>query len=444
VANSTKRSAFLNSFANWRTTETDKFMIERGEGVYVYGADGTRYLEGLSGLWCASLGFSEGRLADAAEAQMRKLPYYHNFYGRANEVSIALADKLAELAPGSLGRVYFTSSGSEAIDTAVKFINYYNNALGRPEKKKIIVRQRAYHGSTIASGSATQLPILHTGFDLPLPQFLVTKAPHYLSGRADETESEDAFVDRILGELETMILDQGPETIAAFFAEPMQGSGGVIIPPASYFPKLQPMLRKYQILLVADEVITGFGRMGTVFGSDLYGIQPDIMTVAKGLTSAYQPLGAVILSEEIYQVMADASAANYVIGQGFTSSGHPVPCAVGLAALNIYESDGIYQRVGEISPQFIAGLESIATDSSVRELRAQGLVAGLELDPQGQPPGKTAAVFFEKASARGLIVRPLGDTVALCPPLIISPAQISEIHDKMRGALNDTKRELGH
>jgi 4-aminobutyrate--pyruvate transaminase len=294
----------------------------------------------------------------------------------------------------------------------------------------------------MASGSATQLPIVHKGFDLPLPQFLVTRAPHYLSGQIDASETEDQFVDRILGELEEMILQHGADTIAAFIAEPIQGSGGVVIPPETYFPKLQALLRKHEILLLADEIITGFGRTGSVFGCQLYGVQPDIMTVAKALSSGYQPIGAVILSEDIYEVMADASAINYVIGQGFTSSGHPVACAVALATLNIYEEDGLYDRVNELSPHFVGGLQDIAADPAVRELRAQGLVAGLELEPQGQPAGRMAAIFAEKAAARGLIVRPLGDTVALCPPLIISDDEVTGLHAMMQGALDDTKRAV--
>jgi 4-aminobutyrate--pyruvate transaminase len=240
-----------------------------------------------------------------------------------------------------------------------------------------------------------------------------------------------------------MILEQGPETIAAFLAEPIQGTaGGVLIPPASYFAKLQALLRRYEILLVADEVITGFGRTGAVFGSGLYGVEPDIMTVAKALSSGYQPIGAVILSEEIYQAIAERSAQNRILGHGFTYSGHPVACAVALAALKIYEADGIYDRVPEISPQFIAGLQALAADPAVRALRAQGLIAAVELEPRGLPDGQIGMIFAEKAQARGLIVRPLGNSVALCPPLIISPEELAELHDKMHAALRDTTRAI--
>lgn len=438
----TNRSAFLNGYTNWRMAETSKFVMSRGEGVYVYGADGTKYLEGLAGLWCTSLGFSERRLAEAAADQMRTLPYYHTFYGRATEVGLQLAEKLAEMTPGNLNRVYFTCSGSEANDTAIKLITYYNNALGRPAKKKFIVRKQAYHGVTLASGSATQLPILHQDFD-PLSRFLVTHAPHYFANRLSEHETEEEFTDRILADLEALILREGAETIAAFMAEPIQGAGGVVIPPRCYFSKLHAMLKKHDILLLADEVITGFGRTGSAFGSAEYGFQPDLMCVAKALSSGYQPIGAVILGEHIYDVIADRTVKNFVLGHGFTYGGHPVPCAVALATLQIYESDGIFERAQQQSPKFIAGLQEIAQDSGVVELRAQGMIAALELNTNGLPDGLIALIFAEKALALGLIVRPAGNAVALCPPLIITDDEITELHEKLQAALAATKAEVG-
>ena len=289
-------SFHLHPATNLRSVQAEgPLVITRGEGVYVYDDEGKRYLEGMAGLWCASLGFSERRLAEAAYKQMCELPFYHSFAGKVPAISTELAERLIGMAPAGMAKVLFANSGSEANDTAIKLAWYINNALGRPQKKKIISRQRAYHGVTIASGSLTGLAFAHTDFDLPIARILHTDCPHYYRG-AQPGESEEAFAARLAANLEQLILREGPDTVAAFFAEPVMGAGGVIVPPATYFDRVQPILKKYDILFVVDEVICGFGRTGHMFGSQTFNLQPDIMTLAKALSAGYVPISANLVS----------------------------------------------------------------------------------------------------------------------------------------------------
>ena len=315
-------------------------VIVRGEGVYVYDDEGQRYLEGMAGLWCASLGFSERRLADAAYRQMCELPFYHSFAGKVPAISAELAERLVRIAPAGMSRVLFANSGSEANDTAIKLAWYINNALGRPQKKKIISRQRAYHGVTIATASLTGLAFAHTDFDLPIARILHADCPYYYRG-ARPGESEEAFAARLADALEQLILREGPDTVAAFFAEPVMGAGGVIVPPATYFDRIQPILRKYDILFVADEVICGFGRTGNMFGSQTFDLQPDIITVAKALSAGYLPISANLVSGKLYEVLLAQSDKLGIFGHGYTYSSHPVPAAVALETLKIYEERDI-------------------------------------------------------------------------------------------------------
>lgn len=324
--------------------EVGPFTITRGEGVYVWDDKGNKLIEGMAGLWCTSLGFSESRLIDAATEQFKKLPYSHLFTHRATEPAIALSERLVQIAPEGIARAFLVNSGSEAVDTAIKMVWYYNNALGRPKKKRIISRKRAYHGVTIAAGSLTALPYAQDGFDLPAIDVLHCETPHYYR-YCHTGESEAQFTDRLVDELEKQIIAEDPDTIGAFIAEPVMGAGGVLIPPVGYFEKVQAVLKKYGILFIADEVICGFGRTGAMWGSDTFNIQPDLITCAKQLSSAYLPIGAVLVSDAVYQAFVSHSDKLGIFGTGNTYGGHPVASAVALETLNIYRDDNIIEHV---------------------------------------------------------------------------------------------------
>jgi 4-aminobutyrate--pyruvate transaminase len=423
---------------------TGPMVIRRGDGVYIEDDQGRRYLEAMSGLWCAALGFSDRRLVDAATRQMHELPYYHLFAGRSNEPSIELSERLLRLtAHLGMDKVLYANSGSEANDTAVKLIWYYFNALGQPQKKKLIARERGYHGVTVMTASLTGLPYNHADFDLPIGRVLRTGCPSlYHYGQPGETE--DQMVDRLIGELEALIAREGADTIAAFFAEPVQGAGGVIVPPASYFAKLQPVLRKHGILLVADEVICGFGRTGEWFGCDTYSIRPDIMTVAKALSSSYVPISGTLMTRPIYDALVDGSKRNGVFSHGFTYSGHPVAAAVANEALRIYESDRIIEHVRQVAPRFQQRLHALEGHPMVASTRGVGLVGALEVvrDKATRAPftaeSGVLAQLGQAVLANGLVSRPLRDAMALCPPLIITEPQIDELFDKLTRSLDQT------
>ena len=423
--------------------ETGPVVMTRGDGVYVEDDQGNRYLEGMSGLWCTSLGFSEPRLVEAATRQMQQLPYYQLFAGRANEPSIELSHRLIEKTRHlGMDKALFANSGSEANDQAVKMIWYYFNAIGKPAKKKLIARERAYHGVTVMSASLTGLAGNHADFDLPIgDRVLRTACPsHYHYGRPGESESQ--FVDRIVVELEALIAHEGADTIAAFFAEPVQGAGGVIIPPAGYWEKVQAVLRKNDILLVADEVITGFGRTGHWFGCDAYQIKPDMMTVAKALSSSYLPISATLVSAKVYAGLSEGSTRNGVFSHGVTYAGHPVCAAVAIETLKIYEERDIVGNVRERAPHFLRRLKGMESHAMVHATRGTGLIGALEL-VQDKATRKTfdpASGILNRVQSAGLevgvICRPLRDTLAVCPPLIINDAQIDELFDKLGRALD--------
>jgi len=423
-------------------------IIERGEGVYVFDTQGKRYIEGLAGLWSVAVGFGEERLVAAATRQMKKLPYYHTFGHRSNEPAIELAERLVEMTPKRVQKVFFTNSGSEANDTVIKLLWYYNNARGKPAKKKIVSRLRAYHGITVASGSLTGLPWNHRGFDLPLPGFVHVGCPH-LYRYGQQGEDEEAFATRLADELEAVIEREGAETIAAFIGEPVMGAGGVIVPPRSYWQKIQAICRKHDIMLVADEVITGFGRLGMPFGCDLFGIEPDVMVLSKQLTSSYQPLAAILISDEIFQGVADNSDKVGTFGHGFTASGHPVATAVALENLNVIKERRLMEHAAEMSTVLQEGLRKFEQHPLVGEVRGVGLIAGVELvaDKQArakfEPAGSAGATLFAKAHERGLILRPIEDTLAFCPPLIINEAEISQMLSIFGAALDETAASLG-
>ena len=439
----------LHPYTNARQHEAvGPFIVNRGKGIYVYDEQGNEYIEGLASLWCASLGFSEERLARVAAEQFAKLPTYHNFAHKTAEPVIELAERLVKMAPVPMSKAIFADSGSEANDMVMKLVWFYNNARGRPEKKKVISRIKAYHGVTALTASLTGLPHLHNDFDLPFAGVLHTGCPHHYRF-AQDGESEADFASRLAEELDQMIQEEGPETVAAFIGEPVMGAGGVIVPPESYWLKIQPVLRKHDVLLIADEVICGFGRTGNMWGSQTYGIEPDIMTMAKALTSGYMPISAALLSEPIYQVIADNTDKLGTLGHGYTYTGHPVASAVALETLKIYEERDCVGHVRSVMEQFQSGLRRFAEHPLVGEVRGVGLIAGVELvaDKASKapfdPPGRVGGAFAKFAQEHGLIIRPLGDTIGVCPPLIITAAEIDSLLERFGQALEDTQSWVG-
>ena len=439
------QSFHLHPATNLRTVQKEgPLVITRGEGVYVYDDEGRRYLEGMSGLWCASLGFSERRLAEAAYRQMCELPFYHSFAGKVPAIATELAERLVRMAPAGMGKVLFANSGSEANDTAIKLAWYVNNALGRPQKKKIISRQRAYHGVTVATASLTGLAFAHDDFDLPIARILHTDCPHYYRG-AQPGESEEAFATRLADSLEQLILREGPDTVAAFFAEPVMGAGGVIVPPATYFERIQALLKKYEILFVVDEVICGFGRTGNMFGAQTFDLKPDIMTLAKALSAGYQPISASLVTNELYDILLAQSDKLGIFGHGYTYSAHPVPAAVALETLKIYEERDIVAQVRRVGPRMQAGIRSHADHPLIGEARGIGLIGAVELvrdkatKQSFDPKAGIAAHLVRRAQHHGAILRNMpGDIVAFSPPLIISETEIDEMMACFGRALDDT------
>ena len=419
-------------------------VVVGGRGVHVTDEHGKEYIEGMAGLWCAALGFSEQRLVEAAHRQMQKLPYYHTFSGKVSGPVTELVEVMMRWSPVPMARILFANSGSESNDTAVKLVRYYHNATGRPHKKKIIARVKGYHGVTLAAASLSGIPTMHTHFDLPMPETIRVSCPHpYQFAKLGETP--DAFAERLAKELEDTILREGPDTVGAFIAEPVQGAGGVIIPPPRYFDLIQPILKKYDILLIADEVVSGFGRLGKAFGSEVYGLKPDFITVAKMLTSAYVPMSALYISDRVYQAVADASAKVGVFGHGYTYGGHPVACAVALEALKIYEERDIIGHVNQVAPRLHQGLKKFSDHPHIGDVRGMGLIAAVELaaDPASRtpfPPERAVGAYLvRRAQEHGLILRAMaGDIVAFSPPLIITDAEIDELLVRFERALDDT------
>lgn len=424
---------------------TEELALVRGEGVYVFDAQGKRYLEGMSGLWCTALGYGNEELVEAAARQMRALPYSHLFGGKTHPVAIELADRLAAMVPVPDARVFFGNSGSDANDTHWKLLRYAMNALGTPKRRKIIARERAYHGVTVAAAAMTGLVPQHAHFDLPLEALgiLRAEATHfYRQGLPGETEEQ--FADRLAANLEALILREDPETIAAFIAEPLSGAGGVVLPPCGYWEKVQAVLQRYGILLIADEVITGFGRTGADFGCTTYAIQPDMMTVAKAVTSAYLPLSGAILRGDMADALVEPSAKVGIFGHGYTYSGHPVPCAVALKTLEIYQRDRIFERAARTGEYLQQRLGSLADHPLVGEVRGVGMIAAVELVADKAtrkpfPDGRTGAFAQRRAQENGLILRAVaGSSLAVCPPLVITEAQVDELVDTLRKTLDET------
>ena len=424
---------------------TEVMIVSRGEGPYIYDDTGKQYLEGMSGLWCTSLGYGNQEIIETARRQMEQLSFSHMFSGKTHPSAIELADKLAAMSPIEDARVFLGSSGSDANDTLVKLVRYHAVATGQPERVKIIAREKGYHGVSLASAALTGLSPNHAHFQLPFEALgiLRTGAPHYYRC-AEAGESEADFVARRAAELEQLILAEGPETIAAMIAEPVNGAGGVIVPPAGYFEAVQAVLDKYGILLWDDEVICGFGRLGTAFGAEKLNMKPKMMACAKALTSAYVPLSAAVVSGDIADAIAGPAAEMGVFGHGYTYSGHPLGCAVASKVLDIYVRDGLFDHAATIGAYMAQGLAKFSDHPLVGEVSTIGLLGALELvaDKATKQPfeGMKVGQYCAKAAENnGLIIRPLGgNRIAMCPPLIIQEAHVDEIMDKLGRALDST------
>ncbi|MDC3068142.1 aminotransferase [Paracoccaceae bacterium] len=417
-------------------------VITKGEGIYVYDNSGNKYIEGMSGLWCASLGFNNNELVEAATEQMKKLPFYHSFAGKVPDIAAQLSEKLISIAPKGLEKAFFCNSGSEANDTAVKIVWYYQSAMGRPEKKKIISRKRGYHGVTMVAGSLTGLPYAQDGFGLPLEFVRHIGAPHFFTEK-HENEIEEMFVERLVKELEDLIEAENPNTIGAFIAEPVMGAGGVIIPPKKYFKRIQETLKKNDILFIVDEVICGFGRSGNMWGTETFNLKPDILTCAKALSSAYAPIAAVLMSNQIVSIIEKKASNLGVFGHGFTYSAHPVSSAVALKTLQIYEDSKIIDHVGKLQDFFIARVKELKKYDFIGDARAIGLLGAIEFvsepntNSKPDPKRKVATKIQQKIQDEGVILRALpGDSLAFCPPLIIEKNQIDQMFNKIDSALS--------
>ncbi len=424
-----------------RHQESGPLIIEKGDGIYVEDSAGNRYIEAMAGLWSVAVGFSEPRLVEAATRQMSKLPFYHNFTSKSHSPLIDLAEKLVTMAPVPMSKAFFTNSGSEANDTAVKMIWYRSNALGQPQRKKIISRNRGYHGVTVASASLTGLPNNQISFDLPIANILHTASPHHWRD-ARPGESEEQFATRLAEELDQLILAEGPETVAAFIGEPVMGAGGVVVPPAGYWEKIQAVLARYDILLVADEVICGFGRTGNMFGSQTFGIKPDIMVMSKQISSSYLPISALMINERVFEPLADESNRIGTFGHGFTGGGHPVAAAVALENLNLIEERDLVGNARRVGAHMQKRLRELASHELVGEVRGVGLIAAIELvgdkatkAPWGKP-GALGGLVNGFLQQNGVITRNMADALAFCPPLIITEAQVDTMVDATRRSLD--------
>ncbi|MBT8099854.1 MAG: aminotransferase class III-fold pyridoxal phosphate-dependent enzyme [Gammaproteobacteria bacterium] len=436
-------SSILYPITNPKAVE--QLMVERGEGIYVWDNAGNKYIEGLAGLWCTALGYGNQELVDTAAEAMSTLSFSHLFGGKAHQLGIDLADKLTSMVPTPDARVFFGNSGSDANDTHVKLLRYLSNVTGHPEKRKIITRDAAYHGVTLAAGALTSLPANLKYFDPPLEALgiLRTDAPYYYRDHNDG-ESEEEFVDRIVGNLESLILAEGPETIAAMLCEPVTGGSGVIVAPDGYYQKVQAVLRKYNIMFWADEVITGFGRTGKVFGCETMGIEkPEMMTLAKQLSSAYFPISAAVMTGEMYEALVEPSAEVGVFGHGYTYSGHPVGCAIALKALEIYERDDLYGHAAKVGGYLQKRIREFEDHELVGNVRGVGLIGGIEITADKATrksfDPSVAAYLQNACQDNGLIGRALaGTTFAICPPLIITEEQVDELIEKFSRGLDAT------
>ncbi|CAG7606137.1 aminotransferase [Leucobacter soli] len=418
--------------------------VVSAHGSTVTDRAGRDYLDAMAGLWCVNVGYSHPEMADALREQTLKLPYFHAFSSMGTDLPAQLSERLIEMAPVPMSKVFYGNSGSDANDTQAKLVWYYNNVLGRPEKKKIISRRRGYHGVTVLSGGLTGFKNLHDGFDLPLPMIRHVRPPHGLWER-EPGQTDDEFATALAVELERFIINEGPETVAAMIAEPVMAAGGVIVPPETYFPKIQEVLRRHDVLLIADEVVNGFGRLGVPFGSNAVNMQPDLMTVAKGITSAYVPLSAVLVSDRIWQVMLEGSAKYGSFGHGYTYSAHPLAAAAAMKNLDIIERDGLVAEVarkGELLSELLHA--AFADHPNVGEIRGRGLMAAVEFVESREPlrpfaaQGAFAGAVYQGALAEGVITRalPAADTVSFSPPFVVTESELERMVAGVRTGLD--------
>lgn len=439
------RRHYLHPFTNHKALhEHGTRVITRADGVYLWDSDGRRYLDAMAGLWCVNIGYGRRELAEVAYAQMLELPYYNSFFKTAHPPAIELAALLAEVSPAQLKRVFFTGSGSESNDTVVRLVRRYFDVVGQPRRKTIISRWKAYHGSTVAAASLGGMDYMHQQGDLPIPGIVHIDPPYwYERGGAD---SPEAFGLAAAQALEQKILELGPENVAAFIGEPIQGAGGVIVPPTTYWPEVKRICARYGLLLVVDEVICGFGRLGTWFGSDYYGLEPDLAPIAKGLSSGYLPIGGVLVGERVGAALLDSGEFHH----GYTYSGHPVACAVSAANIRILREEGIVERVAnDVGPYLQERWRTLADHPLVGEARGVGLLGALELVKNKKtrerfmPLGDVGALCRDFCMANGLVMRAVYDTMIVSPPLIITREQIDELIVVARHCLDATAERLG-
>ena len=430
--------------------ETGSGIMSSGSGVTLTDINGKEYIDGMAGLWCVNIGWGHKEMVEAIAEQVDQLAYYHSFFAMATEPPIRLADRILRVAPDNMSKIFFGNSGSDANDTNVKLVWYYNNIRGKPDKQKIISRKRAYHGITVASGSLTGLPSMHASFNLPLPMVRHTETPHYWRN-AEPGMSERDYAQWCAGKLEEMILAEGPDTVGAFIAEPVMGAGGVLFPPEGYFPEIQKVLRKYDVLMIADEVITGFCRTGNWFGSTTYDIEPDIMTIAKGLTSGYVPMSGSLISEEIWKVLEQGAPGVPYFAHGFTYTAHPVAAAAAMANIDIMERLNLPARCASVGAYFQRRLrEEVADHPLVGEVRGENLLVAVELSPDKTTKAEfdldlaVGPTLSKYAIEEGLIVRslPLSTAISFAPPLVITEAEVDEALVRFTKALNRVTDEL--
>ncbi len=421
-------------------------VIVGAEGVYIKDSEGNKILDAMSGLWCVNLGYSQSELVEAGRKALEEIPYYNTFFQTTTPPAAILAQKIAEKTPGDLDHIFFASSGSEANDTGVKLIWYYNNLKGRPNKKQIIARNKAYHGSTIMAASLTGLPHMHEKFDCPRPGFHHIEPTPYAYRYAEDGESEAAFATRCAQALEDKILELGADNVAAFIGEPIMGAGGLMVPPAGYWQKIRAICDKYDVILWADEVICGFGRTGSWFGCQTYDFMPDMITMAKGLSNGFQPISALAFNDEIGQTLINS---DYEMAHGYTYSGHPVAASVAIKTLELYESTGAIGSAGQdASAYFQARIRELSDHPIVGEVRGVGFLGAVELvadkasKARFQPDGRAGGICRDYCSNSGLISRAVGDVMIMAPPLVISKSEIDELHDKLRSCLDKTWNDL--
>ncbi len=420
-------------------------IVTGGEGVYITDADGNRLLDAFAGLYCVNVGYGRQKIADAIASQASQLAYYHSYVGHGTEASITLAKMIMDRAPEHMSKVYFGLSGSDSNETIVKLVWYYNNVLDRPNKKKIISRWRGYHGSGLMTGSLTGLELFHKKFDLPLSQVIHTEAPYYYR-REDDEMSELEFSAHCAAELEKLIAAEGADTIAAFIGEPVLGTGGLVPPPDGYWQAIQEVLDRNDILLIADEVVTGFGRLGSMFGSDHYGMKPDFITIAKGLTSAYAPLSGSIVSDKVWQVLEDGTDKLGPIGHGWTYSAHPICAAAGVANLELIDELGLVKNASEVGAYLTQAMrDALGDHPNVGDIRGEGMICAVEFvedrssrkfhDPAGKiAPGIAGALVKRTVIARAM---PQSDIVGFAPPLCLSREEADIIVNAMQDAVNE-------